>query len=441
MCGLILLLDRTGLDLEAGLDAIAHRGLPGRRGVAIEGGLGLGHVRLPIRGLGDAYDQPVYTKNYVGAFVGEIFDCPEENDTQYILNVLYSEGPQAVAEHDGFWAIVQHNLWTGETMVLVDHLAIKPLYWSAEFGAIASELRALEAAGVPMPINRHYLSDVIKFGYAPSEMTPFKGIIRMEAGCVYTFREKTLLRKKKYFPLRPLRGSDIRSLIVTAVKNRLVSDLPVSVLCSGGLDSTIVALLAAEHSKALTVFHVENNESEWLEQINWPSHVIVRKLEMGPEDHYAAFRANEEPVDLGSVVPQYCLGRAVREAGFSVCMTGDGADELFGGYGRALTYDSQYSDIFSELVHYHNIRLDKTMMASTVELRTPFLAPLVVRAALGVPYEKRTMKQVLKDAFSDIVPTAILKRKKYPLKTQAVIQGGIEYRKQLVNEFLGVLRD
>ena len=107
--------------------------------------------------------------------------------------------------------------------------------------------------------------------------------------------------------------------------------------------------------------------------------------------------------------------------GFKNVLTGDGADELFGGYRRAKEYDSQHSDVFCELPYYHLPKLDRTMMRSTVELRAPFLAPAVIKHGLNTPYEMRNgEKKVLKEIFKDIVPQEILNRDKLPLKTEAI---------------------
>jgi asparagine synthetase B (glutamine-hydrolysing) len=194
----------------------------------------------------------------------------------------------------------------------------------------------------------------------------------------------------------------------------------------------------------MTVFHIDvgGPDTRAFDRMSWPSYVDVPRLHLdyslddSDDNLIEAWDATEEPVDLGSVVPQFQIGRAVQAAGFNVCLSGDGADELFGGYRRAKEYDSQYSDIFSELVHYHNPRIDKCMMASTVELRSPFLAPKVIQAAMFLPYEDRTSKQALKRAFDDIVPEEILAREKHPLKTDLVIAGGKSYQEQVIQHFL-----
>jgi asparagine synthase (glutamine-hydrolysing) len=398
----------------------------------------LGHVRLPIRGLGAEYDQPLEGPGGVqGLFVGEIFDTDEVNDSRYALEIvsdpLYSG---RLAWHDGFWNVVSSDPKTGITRIYMDHLAIKPLYYDLRQGIIASEMRALEAVRYPLgrELNLLYISNVLKWGYDPMGQTPFADVVKLEPGMCYAFQKGQLINSYHYFPLTPREGH-LRHDLEVAVQNRLVSDLPVSVLCSGGLDSTIVALLAAQSGNPTTVFHIDNDEGQYLDDIPWPSNVVVKKLELPLRSLPLALEATEDPVDLGSVLPQYALGAALKAEGFHVVLTGDGADELFGGYRRAKEYDSQYSDIMCELVHYHLPRLDKTMMAHTIELRSPFLAPRVIRHALTIPHSERRNKEALKEAFQDLVPERILMREKKALKTQAVAAGGIQYRHAVLEHF------
>lgn len=450
MCGLVALLDGRALSdplacVEAALQSMAHRGLPGRMAIA-EGGRGtwLGHVRLPIVGTDRKYDQPWKEDDCTLAFVGELHNFKEVSptakcDVQVVVPLWRAALHNAWPALDGFFqfALVDNKL--GVAVLAVDHLAIKPLYVRIADGllAAASEIDALKAFG-PVTLNQVYLSNVRKWGYDPTGLTPYNEIQPLPAGHLMgvSLNEQRSLSCKHYFGLRPEKvdAQEIRRRIETAVRNRLVSDVPIATLVSGGLDSAIVFLLAAKMGADVQAFHVPNDEKDYAELVAQAGGFELRDAPSygGWEDMGRA--AMQEPVDLGSVYPQLCLGMAVKEMGFRVCLSGDGADELFGGYRRAKEYDSQVSDVFVELPRYHLPRLDRTMMASTVELRSPFLAPAVVRAALGLPWAARTEKQMLKAAFADLVPKAVLHREKKALRSHDPYEQKI--RNALVDDFI-----
>jgi asparagine synthase (glutamine-hydrolysing) len=117
-------------------------------------------------------------------------------------------------------------------------------------------------------------------------------------------------------------------------------------------------------------------------------------------------------------------------------LSGDGADELFGGYSRIHEYDSQFSDVFDELRFYHLPRLDKLSMAHTLELRNPFLNLDLVRFALHLPKEWRTDKKILKDTFGPLLPEEIVNRPKEALKNPKIKENKLKYRQQAVDLFL-----
>ena len=210
-----------------------------------------------------------------------------------------------------------------------------------------------------------------------------------------------------------------------SVELRLGGQREVSMLLSGGLDSTIIYGLLKELGRDVKTIHVENHEKDFAHLVS--DQLIDVVLDDVTDEE--AIRIHQSPVDLGSVKPQIAMARKLRELGFYAVMTGDGADELFGGYRRAKEYDSQHSDTFAELPYYHLPKLDRTMMYSTIELRAPFLSPTIVKHALNTPYYKRNgEKKVLKETFAKIVPMEILNRDKHPLKTDQIRKDPVSQR-------------
>jgi asparagine synthase (glutamine-hydrolysing) len=451
MCGINILFNS---DPEAASqilrmnEDLSHRGLRKKVRSYFGGRVMLGHVRLPIQGLSDRWDHPQSWMQWDGAFVGEVFNFKEldpeaESDLPVMLKAWEKRGVQAFRSFDGFWAAAFIDNMKKRVYVITDPLAKKPLYIRFKPLAISSEIWPLVNLGKVTP-DLIYYSSVAKWGYAFDGSTPFDEIKKIPAGrCLAISQYGKMIANEQYwrwkyeekYQVSPS-VDHLRSLIKRAVERRLVSDVPVSLLLSGGLDSTIIYKLVERQTHNFTVFHIENNESEFLEELKIPSDVrLVHVIPAESVSMKDAFRANQSPVDLGSVLPQFEMGRAVKADGFKVALSGDGADELFGGYQRAQEYDPQMSDIFQELIYYHLPRLDHLMMASMVELRCPFLSTSVVDYALRIPWDFRKKKEMLKKAFKSIVPSRIIDRAKVPLKIPEVRIDRVKWRLSCIKFF------
>lgn len=425
MCGLILAgPGHEAKKIEAAMDAMSYRGADGRRGVVSWKGWTIGHVRLAIQDLSEAGRQPFVMADQVFAFVGEVFNH-NSTERDAVARALRTSNFHGL---DGFWSVVR--ITKSGVYALTDYLGSKPLYWWPEQNVVCSEIRPMFELAEKPPLDQVYLSNCIKWGYDCTGRTPWQGIYQLAPGTILNAEDNT---QKTYWNWDLVQGDpdEIRVEVDQAIRNRTVGDRPVSMLLSGGLDSSIVYYSLKQAGHDVRAFSIENGESEFL-----PEGVQILNLPaVEPEE---ALRVMQAPLDLGSLVPQLRLARAVAKEGFHVCLTGDGADELFGGYRRAKEYDSQGSDIFCELPYYHLPRLDRVMMSQTIELRSPFIAPRVVAAALRTPRHKRTSKQALKQAYEGLVPDKILQREKHPLKTEAVVSGGQDYRCRLIEEFIHV---
>jgi asparagine synthase (glutamine-hydrolysing) len=424
MCGLILAPARyPTTKIENALSRMVHRG-PDAQSVVKFGNWNLGHVRLAIQD--ETGEQPFWNEvnQSMAIFVGEFFTPTNIPERDVVKQVLAD--PSLFHEIDGFWSLV--HVLPGVATVYTDHLGIKPTYYWPEHNIVCSELEPMFALEPRPPLDEIYLSNCIKFGYDYSGRTPYQGIIQLPPGHRLVMDDESN-DLEHYFKWSLVdSGPSLKDAIQGAITNRLISDRPVAMLLSGGLDSSIIYYTLKSMDRQVEAFAIENGESEFLPEGVVP--LRVDEVTVG-----TAVRVMQAPLDLGSLVPQVQLARAVHEAGYKVCLTGDGADEVFGGYRRAKEYDSQRSDTFCELPYYHMPRLDKVMMASTIELRSPFLSPQVVAFGLRLPHAYRTNKEALKHAFAGVVPHEIIWRPKHPLKTKAVIDGGVEYRRELVQLF------
>lgn len=414
MCGIVA--DLRGPIPEAAKLVIDRRGTRSSQQGPIY------HRRLPIVGVGPAGDQPVRRGKWIVAFVGEVLDFRETNpgmicDVELLADLWDEIGPHCLTDRDGFWHVVAYDTETGLLHLLCDYLAQKPLYYRTDFGAAASEPVACAKLG-PTTFDETYFAALMKWGYCPEPWrTPFQEVRRVLPGEHVVLNEEGQHCSDIVDPLTPA-WFDLREEIELAVKRRVESsDVPVACLLSGGLDSSIVYTLARRYGH-VQPYYVRGEEEDLeerrkVELVAKDPVVEVRWTGVSDTDALGIF---QEPIDLGSLIPQCALSAAVAE---TVCLTGDGADEMFGGYGRAQRYDSQWSDVFHELVCWHLPRLDRVMMNNLVEVRSPFLARRVAQAALALPRDLRTGKKLLREVFLPDLPQEIVFQQKKPLRIDA----------------------
>ena len=438
MCGIILA-PRVYRDLvPAALASMGYRGTepPDSEDWA---GWVLGHVRLPLQA--GSVAQPLFPgeDRNLTAFVGELFE--QDDEVGAVAWAMSSDSLKGFmdASFDGFWAVVDVDTY-GRARVVTDHLGIKPMYYWEKFGIVCSEIEPMFLLEKAPELDETYLSNCIKWGYDCTGRTPYQGIKQLPPGTCLTLDP---IGGPRYFPYWDWDivegnhiGTSLGPRLLNAVRNRLKGSEDVALLLSGGLDSSILHALITKSLRRedVSLFSLANGVDEHY----LPQGENVWMLDPESVTPELAVSLMQAPLDLGSLLPQIQLSRVLgaEGKGFKVCLTGDGADELFGGYSRAATFDSQYSDVFCELPYYHLPRLDRIPMRSTMELRAPFLAPSVVSFALQLPWrERQGDKKVLKRTFGDLVDPRVRNRSKHALKSPEVTVGGLEYRKQLVRAF------
>ena len=468
MCGIIL---TTGASKTPEiLDSIKHRGI--ERSEVNFDDVTLCHHRLPIQTSdGDEWNQPIEISDGIYLmFNGEIFNYDRDrfgSDTEYLINLFSPYKGSAnleffcamyiphIVKWDGFWAILIYDTKTGDAIYFTDPLGKKSLYRN-ELGEICSEIKGLYTQN--SNIDESYISSIKKWGYNKDERTPYTNIKRVLPNNIYMHNISSPLFNKVYtgyyrlweIPIPELKDASYEdhmewlwSKMVESTENRLVSkNYPISLLVSGGLDSAIIAGILKGIDADVKWFSIENGETQFVSDLE--AHLDVKSnfldYSMDSEKNALIYaKWNESPIDLGSVIPQYHLFEAIRKnSDYRIVLSGDGSDELFGGYSRIHDYDSQKSDIFEELTFYHLPRLDKMSMAHTLELRNPFLNLDIVRFAMHLPLEWRTDKKILKDTFGPMLPDSIVNRKKEALKNPEIKQDRIAYRYKAIELFLSI---
>ena len=455
MCGMIAAVGWASEGIcSEGIQMMEHRGK--RQGIVSGGFWAIGHRRLPIVGLGYENDQPVHQGRWTIAFVGEILNYKElgtltmkwsEGDLGTVVSEWVCEGPPGFRKFDGFWAVVAYDHEKGEMHCLVDYLAQKPMYMrhgvknGTWFGAVASEINPL-AAIESDKLNRTYLSSCIKWGYDPTpSSTPYESIIKISPGMHIIFNERGVSSMEQVDHIGgkavPFSADQLKAEIKAAVKRRVLSsDVPVACLASGGLDSSIVYSLAQRDGDVNAYATDVGIDEEGLKRV-LAGGKPVNMIPPSPVSMERAVYYMQEPIDLGSLIPQVILSDGIAAAwGENVCLTGDGADELFGGYPRSMRYDSQWSDVFCELVRWHLPRLDRVMMRNAIEVRSPFLARRVVQMALSLPRDQRVGKKILRELFKDDLPSGVAEIPKVPLKSSVIAKDREANSVNLVNLFI-----
>ena len=372
MCGIagILSDDDAPIDparVDRMVRALTHRG-PDELASVSAGPVCLGHARLGIIDLVTG-QQPMSTAD--GSvwitFNGEIFNYLElrkdliaqghrfttQSDTEVILHLYQEHGPDCVRLLNGQWAFA---LWDDQRRTLFlsrDRLGVRPLFYAKVAGAFrfASEIKALlpDLPGQP-ELDFHALDQVFTFWSALSPRTMFTGITEVPPGHSLLVREGDVQIRRHWQPVYEVDTSlteqdavsQIRDLLFDATRIRLRADVPVGAYVSGGFDSAMIAALGSRWAgRRLRTFSIafdeaEFDESEYQQQVVRALDTEHQTVRCSRADIAAVFpdvvRHSETPLLRTAPAPLFILSRVVRDAGFKVVLTGEGADEVFGGY-------------------------------------------------------------------------------------------------------------
>lgn len=352
----------------------------------------------------------------------------------------------------GAWTLVATDRYAGGRAIVTDLLGRDQAYYRYFPDEMLWEVSPTVKWLRPDHPDELYFGSVAKFGYHVGHRTYAEGIYRVPPG------QMALLSRSGQVCFMPFHAPVLKSRDITLhdlIERAFYGSLPkgldgLTVFVSGGLDSSIMAHLVMRDVRAggalskipIQFLTTTNGEDAGYAQIlaaaeGFKLDFINSEDWMDSDALLDALIAADSPIDLGSLVPNY---RLIKEAKYDYILTGDGPDELFGGYARIHEYDSQKSDIFQELSYYHLPKLNQTAMGLGKHLICPYLDPRVLEYALSLDLPERTDKKVLKEAFRGQIPCSIIDRQKFALKSNLVRQDKIAHRMKCISLFKDYLK-
>jgi asparagine synthase (glutamine-hydrolysing) len=381
MCGIVGLYNFTcEKDMLARmLRAIAHRG-PDAEGVAEWQSHGaavrLGHRRLSIIDLSDAANQPFEKDGLVLVYNGEIYNYQAlkrelvaagvrfrtNSDIEVLLEAWRHWGADSLNRLRGMFAFALLDQRTGRLVLGRDPFGIKPLFIARRDGglAFASELKALALAlGDTLELDATALISSLMYYWVPEAHCVYRNVEKLPPGHWAEVSPDGAYRQVCYFDLRSefvrdryreVGESDLRAIIEDSVRAHMVADVPVSAFLSGGLDSSLIAAIAARQGHTIEGYTISFREEDqkleampddlfYARKIAKAYGIKLHEIEIAPDvaDMLPRMVAMlDEPIGDAAAINAYLICKAARQAGVKVLLSGMGADELFGGYRKHL---------------------------------------------------------------------------------------------------------
>jgi asparagine synthase (glutamine-hydrolysing) len=429
MCGITGYFNASDYFLDIGklkraTDTIGHRG-PDDAGFFVEDNVGLGHRRLSIIDLSPSGHQPMNSSNkrYVIAYNGEIYNYLElkaelkragysfvgQSDTEVIVNGFEYWGRAVFEKLNGIFAI---SIWDKKDKKLVlarDRMGVKPLYyWHKDnFLIFGSEIKTILSYGiVKKNIDRQAFHEFLYFGYALGKNTLFSGIKKLMPGQYLEINQEKIEYGEfwnhhfvKELSRNEIRESEAvsktRTLLEEAVVRQLVSDVPVGVFLSGGIDSSAITAFATKHYtnkiKSYSAgfdFNGGHNELPLASKIAKKFGTEHHELMIQGKDIKDIIKKmvyhHDEPFSDAANIPLYLMTQMVKND-CKVILQGDGGDELFAGYSRyhILSKYYQYQFVFNTLN-----RLRKIIPSNYINHKTERFLPLFQNDSSQIQFAK-----------------------------------------------------
>lgn len=353
-----------------------HRG-PDNQSVWNDNYIALAHQRLSIIDLSDEANQPFHKGDLVIVFNGEIYNYKElqsqlklerkvvfktSSDTEVVLEMYHHYGTKCFNYLTGMFAFAIYNKKTSELLIARDHFGIKPLFYTQidKAFAFSSELKTLiSIPGFNKSINHKSLISCLNYLWVSGNETMFNDCFKLPPAHYLLYSKDTEIQIIKYWELNDEKGTEtvkderiickeVADSIESSVTRHMVADVPVSSFLSGGLDSSLIAVLAKKLNNKLSTYTISTNAkdkvveqmpddekfAEIVANIYELDHNVIQITPEIVKDLPFIVRALDEPIGDPAALNTYLICKEARKKGTKVLLSGMGADEIFFGYRR-----------------------------------------------------------------------------------------------------------
>lgn len=343
---------------------LKHRGPDDQRSYH-KNDVGLVHTRLSIIDLTEGGAQPYKFEDLVIVYNGELYNYQEvrdelrklgytfqsNSDTEVLLKAFHCWKEQCVHRFIGMFAFAVYNEQDDTLWLFRDRLGVKPLYYSVQGNGLffASELKALSVFDHNKEIDAESVFSFFRFGFVPANRSIYKSVAKLEAGHYLKIDQSGPKIKKYWNPTFEIDHSrseeqwleELEALMISAFKYRMVSDVPVGVFLSGGIDSSLLAAILKKHYGEIHSFTIGFKEQQFDESVyakKVAAHLGINHTEkMLSLDEAKTILDNfysiyDEPFADTSGIPTSCVTQLAKANGMKVVLSADGGDEIFGGY-------------------------------------------------------------------------------------------------------------
>jgi asparagine synthase (glutamine-hydrolysing) len=388
MCGIAGIVNGDPLKVADMIFAMGHRG-PDFSECRTFGNVTLGHARLAIIDTSPAGNQPMNFGKWAITYNGEIYNYRElrahletkghtfktQTDTEVLLHMWAEYGSDCLHSLDGQFAFAIFDTETKELTLVRDRAGEKPLYYLQRDGlvAFASELRPLAALS-EREVSPESLALFALYRYVPAPRSIWSDVSKLAPGHLAVVNAAGRLNTKRWWSweVEPTHEvsqkgfmdacEQITGVLRDSVKRRLIADVPLGIFLSGGIDSSLCAALAVSQGHSLKTFSIgfDGADSEHEQARLIAKHLGTDHHEhvFGPSDFESVGRTigdrMDEPNGDRSCVPTYLLAGFAKQH-VTVALSGDGGDELFGGYGRYFHWDAKTPPEFGADVYYRHL--------------------------------------------------------------------------------------